>query len=157
MPAADEGLTEAELAFLRALDQAGIRYMIIGMAAALLQGADAATEDVDLWLERTDAVILRRIAKELGGFYTDRTEPPMLGQGGLDRIELVTFRHGLGSFDEEMYHARTYRIADLEVPVLSLERIMASKRAAGRPKDQANLLQLENALRALRSKNDDDP
>lgn len=156
MPADEEGLTEAELAFLRALDEAGVRYMVVGMAAALIQGADAATEDVDLWLEHTDASVLRRIATKLGAFYTDRTQPPMLGQGGLDRIDLVTFRHGLGSFEEEMANTRTYRVADVDVPVLSLERIIASKRAAGGPKDQANLLQLENALRALRLRTDDD-
>jgi predicted nucleotidyltransferase len=156
MPADEDGLTKAELAFLRALDEAGVRYMVIGMAAALIQGADAATEDIDLWLEHADASVLRRIATELGAFYTDRTQPPMLGQGGLDRIDLVTLRHGLGSFEEEMENTRIYRVADVDVPVLSLERIIASKRAAGRPKDQANLLQLENALRALRLRTEDD-
>jgi hypothetical protein len=44
------------------------------------------------------------------------------------------------------------RIDDIPVRVLPLERIVASKRASGRPKDLAALPALEEALAALRAK-----
>jgi hypothetical protein len=42
-------LSESERRFLLALNELGVRYLIVGMSAALLQGARGATEDVDLW------------------------------------------------------------------------------------------------------------
>lgn len=63
--------------------------------------------------------------------------------------------HGLGSFDREKAHAIRIRLGDVEVPVLSLERIIASKRATNRPKDRAILPALEDALRTIRQRPDD--
>ena len=47
----DAWLSEAEIAFLRALDQRGVRYLVVGMSAAILQGVPGTTQDVDLWFE----------------------------------------------------------------------------------------------------------
>ena len=47
-------LEPSERAFLEALQRLGVRYLVIGMSAALLQGARGVTEDVDLWFERLD-------------------------------------------------------------------------------------------------------
>jgi hypothetical protein len=58
--------------------------------------------------------------------------------------------HGLKSCREEFSQAVTIPVGNLLVPVLPLERIIASKRRAGRPKDKAILPVLEGALRVLR-------
>lgn len=42
-------LTEGERAFLLALQDLGVAYLLVGMSAALIQGARGATEDLDLW------------------------------------------------------------------------------------------------------------
>jgi hypothetical protein len=47
-------LAPSERAFLEALNRLGVRYPVVGMSAALLQGARGVTEDVALWLERID-------------------------------------------------------------------------------------------------------
>src|SRR5258706_12965690 len=51
LPMADSALEPAEQGFLRALNELGVRYMIVGVTAASMQGARIATEDIDLWFE----------------------------------------------------------------------------------------------------------
>jgi hypothetical protein len=50
---ADSALSEGELRFLRALNARGVRFLLVGMSGALVQGARGATEDIDLWFEST--------------------------------------------------------------------------------------------------------
>jgi hypothetical protein len=57
---------------------------------------------------------------------------------------------GLEDFSIESQTAKTIDVDGLALPVLPLERIIHSKRAAGRPKDQAVLPALEAALAAAR-------
>ena len=52
-------LTSAERALLEALNALGVRYLIVGMGAALLEGAPGTTQDLDLWFERIDEERLR--------------------------------------------------------------------------------------------------
>jgi hypothetical protein len=47
----DSILSTAERALILELQRRGLRFMIVGMSGALLQGARGATEDIDLWLE----------------------------------------------------------------------------------------------------------
>ena len=75
----------------------------------------------------------------------------MFGGDGLDRIDLVMSASGLDGFDKEYEQAREYDIDGVRVRVLPLDRVIASKRAAGRPKDTAQLPLLEAALAAQRS------
>jgi hypothetical protein len=44
-------LSEAELRILGSLVRNKVRFMMVGLAAAALQGAPVVTEDVDLWFE----------------------------------------------------------------------------------------------------------
>ena len=46
---ADSSLTEAERSFLAELEVRGVDYMIVGLTAATLQGANTTTVDIDLW------------------------------------------------------------------------------------------------------------
>lgn len=81
--------------------------------------------------------------------------PAMVGGSGLDeRLDLVVRVDGLRSFDEEFADSRELEVEGLSVRVLDLARIVASKRAAGRPKDKAQLSALEEALAALSSDGD---
>ncbi len=43
--------TNGERTLLLALERCGVRFMIVGLGAAVLQGANAATRDIDLWFE----------------------------------------------------------------------------------------------------------
>lgn len=149
-------LTTAERALLEALDALGIRYLVVGMGAALLEGAFGTTQDLDLWLGRIDEALIREAARRAGGFYTAGfgLHPPALEGEGLDRVDLVLVASGLDSFDQEYAAARSYDLDGLQVRVLPLDRVIASKRAANRPKDLAQLPLLEAALQ-VRSAGED--
>ena len=59
---------------------------------------------------------------------------------------------GLNDFDEELAHTLEISIGRAKVRVLSLERIIASKRAANREKDRLILPVLEAAAAVHRAR-----
>ena len=145
-------LTPAERALLEALRLLGVRYLLVGMGAALIEGAHGTTQDLDLWFGNIDSERLAEAARRAGGFYTSGLglHPPGIGGEGLDRVDVVLAAQGLDSFDEEYAQAHEYDLDDVRVMVLPLERVIASKRAANRAKDAAQIPLLEAALAARR-------
>lgn len=146
--------TAAERTLLEALNALGVRYLVVGMGAALIEGASGTTQDLDLWFERIDVDRLREAARRAGGFYTSGfgVQPPALGGEGLDRVDVVLSASGLDSFEQEFAGARDYDLDGVRVRVLPLDRVIVSKRAAKRPKDAAQIPMLEAALAARRAR-----
>lgn len=146
-------LTPAERALLQALEALRVRYLLVGMGAALIEGAHGTTQDLDLWFGRIDPTSVGEAARRAGGFYTSgmSLQPPTIGGEGLDRVDLVLTADGLDSFEDEYSRAHEYDLDDVRVRVLPLERVIASKRAANRAKDVAQLPLLEAALAARRN------
>lgn len=145
-------LSEGERAFLEALNDLGVRYMLVGMSAALVQGARGSTEDLDLWFEQLTDPKIAEATQRVGGVWVTRTQPPLLGGGALgERWDVVTQVSGLPDFATEYAQAKRFEIDGVSVPVLPLDRIIVSKRAANRPKDQAVLHALETALKVLKA------
>jgi hypothetical protein len=145
-------LTPAERTLLEAFDSLGVRYLLVGMGAALVEGAPGTTQDLDLWLGRLDPAVVGEAARRAGGFYVSGMglQPPAIGGEGLDRVDLVLSAQGLEPFDDEYARAREHDIDGIRIRVLPLERVIASKRAASRVKDVAQLPLLEAALAARR-------
>ena len=143
-------LGDNELAFLKALRESGVDFLVVGLSAAALQGAPAVTQDIDLWFKDLADPRLAAALARVGAFYIPPTAstPPLFAGAGTDLFDIVVHMHGLGSFDEEAGHAVPIRVGDGDVPVLPLARIIVSKRATRRPKDLAILPALEDALRA---------
>jgi hypothetical protein len=146
----DFALTSAERALLAALNRRGVRYLLIGLGAAVLQGAPVSTQDLDLWIERPGDEAVRQSAADAGGFWIPAfgMQPPGIGGNGLERINVVLTAHGLADFESEYVQAPQCLIDDVPVRVLPLDRIIASKRSTNRPKDLAALPALEATIRA---------
>lgn len=146
-------IRDSELAFLRALERHGARYLVVGLSAAALQGAPAATVDVDLWFPDPAAPEVLAALRDVGGAYVAPTAatPPLFVGDAVSLFDVVVHMHGLGSFDEEAAGAVRVDLEGIEVAVLPLDRIIASKRATRRPKDLAILPALEAALRSRES------
>jgi hypothetical protein len=146
----DFALAAAERALLVALNRHGVRYLVIGLGAAVLQGAPVSTQDIDLWFETPGDDRVRLAVKEAGGFWVPAfgLQPPGVGGAGLDRIDTVLTAHGLADFATEYASAIALVVDGIPVRALPLERIIASKRALNRPKDMAALPALEATLRA---------
>jgi len=148
-------LTERELRFVRELVRHQVRFLIVGLSAAALQGAPVVTQDVDLWFGRLDDPKLAAALRQVGGAYVAPTlyTPPMLAGDGLELFDVVITMTGLNSFDEEWANSIELTVGDVVTRVLPLERIVVSKRAADRPKDRLVVPVLEQvmALQAARS------
>jgi hypothetical protein len=146
----DFALTDPERRLLHALSGRGIRFLVVGLGAALIEGAPVATLDLDLWLERIDDPRIPQAAADAGGFWVTGfgLQPPSFGGEGLDRLDVVLTLHGLGTFDDEYARSLDRVIDGLPLRVLPLERVVASKRATNRLKDRAVLPVLEATLLA---------
>lgn len=148
-------LTERELRFVRELVNHQVRFLIVGLSAAALQGAPVVTQDVDLWFGSLEDPKLAAVLQLVGGAYVAPTlhTPPMLAGEGLELFDVVLSMSGLNSFDEEWANAIEMTVGEVVTRVLPLTRILASKRAANRPKDRLVVPVLEEvvALQAARS------
>jgi predicted nucleotidyltransferase len=149
---ADSALEPAEREFLRALNELGVRYLIVGVTAASIQGARVATEDIDLWFEDLGDARIGTAAARVEGVWVPGhfgMQPPALGGKLGDRFDVVLTLSGLRQFAAEYEQASSAEIDGVQVKVLPLARIIVSKRAANRPKDRAALPALEAALAVL--------
>lgn len=132
--AEDLPLSDAELKLLRVLVTHKTRFMMVGLSGAALQGDPVVTEDVDLWVEDLQAPGFQQALASVDVGYCPPfgMNPPMLAGDGCEQIDLVMSMSGLGAFAEEFEHAIEVKLGRLKLPVLSLERIIASKTAATR-------------------------
>jgi predicted nucleotidyltransferase len=151
-------LTAAERTLFEALNQREIRYLLVGLGAAVLQGANTGTRDIAIWFENVADERIGLAVREAGGIWISGAfgmRPPQIGGDAIgDRLDVVTHMHGLGRFDQEVEHSTEIIVDGVKLPVLRLERIIASKRAAGRAKDVAAIPALEEALAVPRARDE---
>lgn len=133
-------------AFLKALRQEGIDCILIGAMAAIRQGAPLMTVDYDFWvrLRERQYVRLLTIVQRQGGTIRARTLYE-LSDG--TQVNAIFQPDGLHSFPVEWKHCSVGRLEGVPVRILPLERVIASKQAAGREKDLAVLPLLKRTLR----------
>jgi hypothetical protein len=146
-------LSTAERRFLLALLRHDVRFMVVGLSAAALQGAPVVTQDVDLWFEDLGDPRLRQALREAGVAYVPPIgrNPPSLAGGGAELFDLVMHMHGLGPFASEVEGCIEVAIGKQRLKVLPLARVLESKRAANRPKDRLVIPVLEDALAVLQA------
>jgi predicted nucleotidyltransferase len=136
---------------IRILYDAEVEFVIIGGAAMGLQGSAYLTKDIDFCYARTPTNS-ERLANALEPFHPAlRGAPPGLpfrfdakaiargmnftlstDLGDLDFLGEVS---GLGSFQEVLAESDVKNVGGVDCRVLSLEGLIKSKTAAGRPRD----------------------
>ncbi len=151
---------------LLALLQAEARIVVIGGVALQMQGSAYMTADLDIAYERSRenamriAIALAPFAPRMRGFPVGlpfsfdaqallSTEILTLSTTAGD-IDLLGEVIGLGSFTNVLKAADVATLDGYTVRVLSIDGLIRTKRAAGRPKDVAGLHELE-ALREART------
>jgi hypothetical protein len=127
--------------------------MVVGLAAATLQGAPVVTQDVDLWFEKLGEKQISIALREAGAAYMPRSinTPPMLAGAGSELFDIVIRMDGLGTFEEELKTCIEIPLRRHKLEVLALDRILASKIAANRPKDTLTIPVLRDSLAATQS------
>ena len=148
--------TKDEAHFLKELLKHKVDFMVIGLAAAALQGAPIVTQDIDLWFKDLKDPNIKKALKAVGGSYVPplTMNPPMFAGEKVSLFDIVLTVNGLGSFSKEKKHILVISILGAKVPVLKLERIIKSKEAANRPKDKLVLPILKDTLKTVqRTKN----
>ena len=139
---------------LRSLNDADVRYVIIGATAFAAHGWVRATADVDLFIadDRANVEKLRAALTEFGYDITDagvedfQKYKILLRQYDLP-LDLHPFVAGATSFEEIWQRRVVADLGTVQAPFVSLEDLIRMKRAAGRPRDLEDLRQLEKLIK----------
>ncbi len=140
---------------LRALQTSGLEAIIVGNAAAAIQGAPVTTQDVDLLVRDTpvnrDKIV--QFCAALGLAKPIEVSPLTTAQtilGGPWPIDLLFDRLVGGlEFASVRSRSKSIPIGDVTATVASLADVIRSKEVANRTKDQAVLPILRDALRVI--------
>jgi hypothetical protein len=133
------------------LNAADARYLVVGAYAVTFHSRPRFTKDLDVLVDPTpqNAARVHRALRSFGAPLEDVTEqdlatPGIVYQIGVEpnRIDVITEIDGVAF--GPAWEARVDSVyGDCAIHVLSREDLIASKRAAGRPQDLADLRELE--------------
>lgn len=134
---------------LGALRAEKIRYQVIGMTAANLQGVPGSTIDVGLWLDLPPRQYMTAINLAIReGAQALRNTVVELADGTL--VNFVYEVTGLPPFASVIGKAKRMIWGGIEVAVLPLELIKKSKEAIRRPKDLLHIELIRQRLAVMR-------
>ena len=135
---------------LETLEAEKIRFMLIGMSAALVQGVMQTTLDVDLWIDLPPRQYMRvqNLARRTGCVVAANTVVYATDGTPLNFVFEV---NGLGSFQDELKHCVRLPFRGKKIPVLKLERILKSKEFIRRDKDLPHIINIRDLLRCRRA------
>jgi len=146
---------------LTSLVEGNVAFIVVGGVAAVLDGAPVSTFDLDVVysLDETNVDRLAGVLEELSAVYIDpgeRTIRPTAERLRGGGHHLLRTRHGrldvMGSvgnalaYPDLLSRSRTHTVRGVEIMVLDLEALIATKEAADRPKDRAVLDLLRETL-----------
>lgn len=145
----------------------GIRFVIVGGVAATVQGSARFTNDIDLCYDTAPDNVDRLVtllgewraylrAVEPGlPFILDartfRTTPFMTLTTTMGAIDLLDYVPGVGDYAKALAVSESGRVGAVEFRSLTLEALIASRKATRRKKDVEHLIELE-AIRAMRKR-----
>ena len=152
---------------LAELTTRGIRFVIVGGVAATVQGSARFTNDIDLCYD-TAPDNVERLVTLLGEWRaylrgvepglpfildarTFRTTPLMTLTTTMGAIDLLDHVPGVGDYAKALAASEVGRVGAVEFRALTLEALIASKKATRRKKDVEHLIELE-VIRAMRKR-----
>jgi hypothetical protein len=135
---------------LKSLNSNRVRYLLIGGYAVILHGHPRLTNDLDVVIANDSDNIERCLdaLRDFGFSGPDLTvelfaEPKNMVRMGVEpvKIEILNFLEGV-EFDAA-YERREVRAAeDIQIDLISLDDLLANKRAVGRDKDLLDVKEL---------------
>lgn len=161
----------------KAMNDAGVRYVVVGGLAVVLHGHARLTVDVDLVVDLDEEQALRAIDTLVGaglhprvpvdprdfavrsvreGWIRDRGMQvfSMFDPSNPMRVVDLFVDHPI-PFEDLWSRSAEVELRDTTVRVASIPDLIRLKRLAGRPQDRADIEQLEAIQRAGRKRRDD--
>jgi hypothetical protein len=134
----------------------GVSYAVIGGYAVGYHSKPRATKDIDLLVSGTPEN-LDLVARALAVFGAPAelvhaarvmgpTDVVYLGNAPV-RVDILRSADGIDT-EEALSRAVTAEAAGLRIPIVALDDLIANKRAAGRPRDLADVSLLESVRRS---------
>jgi hypothetical protein len=142
-----------------------VEFVVIGGMAMRIQGSAHITDDIDFCYHRSPANIkaLSAALADLHPYLRGappglpfRFDPPTI-QAGLNftlvtdhgEVDMLGEISGIGDYDKVLSLSTEMRAYGFNVQVLSVDGLIAAKKAAGRTKDKLHLLELEELKKLL--------
>ena len=144
---------------LQCLSGENVKFLLVGAYALAVHGFPRATKDIDffVWATPENAANLMRALAKFGAPMDGVAESDFSSEGVIfqignspRRIDIITAIDGI-KFDQAYANRMIFTIEGVQIPVISLEDLIANKRASGRKQDLADLEKLESQLKGKRT------
>lgn len=141
---------------LEDLNEAQVRYVLIGGIALIRHGVVRATRDIDAVFDPAEGNVAR-IKSLASKWQATRPDGSPIPEGGISADRSIHLRTADGDldlvsetaagfrFDDLLARAEIKKVDGVEAPICSLADLVAMKRAVGRERDLADLADLEAA------------
>jgi predicted nucleotidyltransferase len=139
---------------LQCLSEENVKFLLVGAYAVAAYGYPRATKDIDIFVQAApeNASNLMRALGRFGAPLSGISEIDFSTEGIVfqignnpRRIDILTRISGV-DFEQAYGRRRNVPLEGVDVPVISLEDLIANKRATGRTQDLADVERLESAL-----------
>lgn len=137
---------------LQCLSEERVEYLLVGAYALAVHGFPRATKDIDVFVGATadNARRLMRALAKFGAPLSEISETDFSSEGVIfqignspRRIDIITRIDGVG-FQQAYANRKMVSIEGMDIPAISVEDLIANKRASGRPQDIADVGKLES-------------
>ena len=144
---------------LNRLNEAGVRYVVVGGVAAIAHGSARLTEDLDICAPLDHENVVRIVRALAGAHPLWRMRPdlpeitednPMLSglknfyvRSDLGPLDVLGELPGVGTYDDAAARSIPLTFRGISCRVVDLDALIAAKSFANRPKDQPALRELE--------------
>ncbi len=144
---------------LQCLSEENVKFLLVGAYALAVHGFPRATKDIDffVWGTPENAANLVRALARFGAPMEGVSESDFAAEGVIfqignspRRIDIITTIDGI-KFDDAYAHRQMFSTEGVQIPVISLEDLIANKRASGRKQDLADVEKLESQLKGKRT------
>jgi predicted nucleotidyltransferase len=145
-------LNEDYKEMLQCLLEENVRFLLVGAYAVAVYGYPRATKDIDIFVRAApdNASSLMKALARFGAPLSDVSEADFSTEGIVfqignspRRIDILTRISGV-EFERAYANRKTVSVAGMDVPIISLEDLIANKRATGRTQDRADIEKLQS-------------